>query len=122
MEDVRETIDWPGSSDIDSRPGDEAVGYRAMTRDGLKIGSVDHVTYDRRWVVVRTGSKLFGGARHIVLADAIRSVDRSGKELVFDLSHREIEGAPEYDREIGLDETREREAEVYFGLLRLNRS
>jgi hypothetical protein len=118
---ARRTTDWPGEQDIEATPGDEAIGYRVKAEDGAKIGSVDHITYDRRWIVVRTGSRLFGGSRHIMLADAIKRVDPAEKEVVFNLSGREIEEAPEYDRDIGLDDDREREAEVYFGLVRLNR-
>ena len=97
----------------------EPLGYRVETREGT-IGRVEHLTYDKRWMIVRTGTRLFG-TRHVVLADAVQSVVPARKQVFVELSEREIKSAPVYDSDTGVDGDLERRAEAYYGLIVLNR-
>jgi hypothetical protein len=111
--------DWTKRSNL-AKLADELVGYRVEGRNG-KIGTVEHVTYDKSCVVVRTGPRLFGSS-HVVPALAVQSIN-AGKKLVFlDLIEDEVKGAPEYDSHFGLDEDSQSRMESYYGPILASRT
>ncbi len=99
-----------------ARPGvapinDDLVGFDVQGRDGA-IGRVDHVNYSGSCVVVAIGR--FRGKKHVVPAWAIEAIDAEGKTVRVDLDREAVEGSPEYDDILGLDDDCETRVGAYY--------
>ena len=83
----------------------ELRGYKVRTEDGeageVRGLLVETSTWTIRYFVVATGRWL--SERTILLApQAVKSIDRNGKFVSFDVSRESIEGSPEYDANLEL--------------------
>jgi hypothetical protein len=99
------------TSDEPTGIDDELVGFRVEGTDGT-IGKVEHVTYNKHCIVVRTGPPLFRET-HAVVARAVERVEPSRKRILVALSQEDVKGAPEYD-DLGSDEEDEIRLEAYY--------
>jgi hypothetical protein len=90
---------------------DAVRGYDVEARDG-SVGKVDHVSYTGSCLVVSKGRIL--GKKHVIPASTVEQVDHESKTMTVDLTQDEIEGSPEYDDQIGLDENCEQRVGAYY--------
>lgn len=99
--------------------GDELVGYEVQGLDA-KIGKVDHVAYDKTYLIVST-SRLFG-KQYIVPAAAAERVETDGETLFVDLAKEEVENSPAYDDDVGFDDDCEAATGAYYAQVLANRA
>lgn len=97
---------------------DHLQGDTIRATDG-DVGKVDQFFFDDhtwtvRYLVANTGNWLTG--RLVLLSpQSIRSIDRSGKEIVFDLSREQIENSPDVSADEPVSRQREEEFNQYYG-------
>lgn len=90
---------------------DDMAGYTAEAEDGT-LGHVDRVSYSGNCLFVSTGR--FIHHRYLIPAGVVERVDRENRSLVVAATKEEVENAPAYDRERGLDEQSQREIGAYY--------
>ena len=83
--------------------------------DGESIGHVERVTFDNEWAVVVSGR--IKKHRRAIPAWAIRVVDVRNETVVVGLTADEIEGSPEYDECIGMEDDQGHDIQAYYDSL-----
>lgn len=91
---------------------EEVEGYDLEGRDG-RIGRVDRVGLDGRWLLVAVG-RLFR-RRYLVPSSSVRLVDPESEALLVDVSRSEVERSPRYEPERGFDAELEELVRAYYG-------
>ena len=113
-----ETDVWRAVEQV-GRLTDDMAGYTAEAEDGT-LGHVDRVSYSGNCLFVSTGR--FIRQRYLIPAGVVERVDRGSRSLVVAATTEEVENAPAYNRERGLDEECERQIGGYYSGLLARRS
>jgi hypothetical protein len=106
---------WTYRTDVVLEPTVDLVGFGIEARDG-SIGKVDESTADagKSYLVVDTGPWIFG--RKVLLpAQTVERIDLDTQTIFVDRTKEEIENAPEFDPERGIDPTYQDELGGYYG-------
>ena len=98
---------------------DDMAGYTAEAEDGT-LGHVDRVSYSGNCLFVSTGRLI--RHQYLIPAGVVDRIDRQSRTLVVAVTREEVENAPAYDRERGLDEQSERQIGAYYSGLLARRS
>src|SRR5262245_52848239 len=85
---------------------DEMTDYEVQA-DGESVGTVERATFDNAWAVVVSGR--IKKHRHAIPAWSIRVVDVHNRTVVVGLTKDEIEGSPDYDETIGMEDAQGRD-------------
>lgn len=84
----------------------ELAGFKVEAADG-EIGKVDETSHDGGYLVVDSGTWIFG-KKVLLPAGVIDRIDRGEERVYVDRTKREIERAPEYDENrLGDDDYRD---------------
>jgi hypothetical protein len=77
------------------------TGYNVEGSDGSSIGKIDKSSWDARgaYLVVETGSKIFGKKR-VIPAGLVERVDVAAEKVFVDLTRADIKAAPEFDGQV----------------------
>jgi hypothetical protein len=105
---------WTYRTDVVLEPAVDLVGFSIEARDG-SIGKVDESTADagKSYLVVDTGPWIFG--RKVLLpARTVDRIDVDTRTVFVDRTKEEIENAPEFDPERGVDPTYQDELGGYY--------
>lgn len=91
--------------------GDQLVGYDVEGPEG-KVGRVDHVAYDKTYLIVST-SRLFS-KQYVIPATAVERAERDTETLFVDLAKEDVENSPAYDDDFGFDDDYEAATGSYY--------
>ena len=106
---------WTYRTTVVLEPAADLTGFKVEAVDG-SIGKVDESTADagKSHIVVDTGPWIFG--RKVILpAQTIERIDLEKQVVFVDRTKDEIENAPEFDPERGIDPTYQDELGGYYG-------
>jgi len=110
---------WTYRADVRIEPRMDLTGFKVQARDG-EIGKVDQSTTEasQSWIVVDTGPWIFG--KKVVLpASTITSVDMDRQVVAVDRTKDEIQNAPEFDPDRGVDAGYREQLADYYGTSRV---
>lgn len=114
-----ETDVWRAGEQV-GRLTDDMAGYKVAARDG-ELGHVDRVSYSGNCLFVSTGR--FVKHRYLIPAGVVELVDHEKRSLVVAATREQVQNAPAYDVQRGLDEECERQTGGYYSdLLATRRS
>jgi hypothetical protein len=106
---------WTYRTTVVIEPNVDLSGFKVKARDG-DIGKVELSTTDsgQSYIVVDTGPWIFG--RKVVLpASTIERVDFDERIVFVERTKDEIENAPEFDPDRGVDASYREELAGYYG-------
>ncbi len=93
------------------RLADNMAGFKVVTRDG-SFGRVDRVSYSGNCVYLSAGG--IRKRRYVIPAGAVEAIDTDNRLIVVAATADEIQKAPRYDQQRGLDEQSELETGAYY--------
>jgi hypothetical protein len=112
---------WTYRTNVVLEPNIDLTGFKVHARDG-DIGKVEMSTTEagQSYVVVDTGPWIFG-KKVILPASTIERVDFDERAIFVDRTKDEIENAPEFVPDRGVDASYREELGSYYGGARASR-
>jgi hypothetical protein len=96
----------------DQEFSEEMVDYEVRADDET-AGKIERVTFENDWAVVVSGG-LLKKHRHAIPAWAIRVVDVRNETVLVGLTKDEIEGSPDYDECVGMEDDQRVAIHAYY--------